>query len=74
MKKKAKAWWKSKVIWFNAAAGGVAFLAAGWAELSESLPLPKWLVWLGGGVVAAANIGLRFITTNEVTVKKMGDE
>jgi hypothetical protein len=25
-------------------------------------------------VVAAANIGLRFITTNEVTVKKMGDE
>lgn len=74
MKKKAKkAWWKSKVIWFNTAAGGMAFLAAGWNEMAGKLPLPEWMVWLGGGIVAAANVGLRFITTNEVTVKKMED-
>lgn len=66
-----KAWYKSRIIWFNAAAGGVAFMAAGWNELAGKLPLPEWLIWFGGGVVTAVNVGLRFITTDPVTLKRI---
>lgn len=68
-----KPWWRSKTIWFNAAAGGVAFIAGAWSAYADALPLPKWAVLVLGGVVAAVNVGLRFVTTDPVTLKRMDD-
>jgi len=64
-----KVWWKSKTIWFNAAAGGVGFIAAGWDQYAGTLP--HWAAPLLGGLVMAANVGLRFITTDPVCLKQM---
>jgi len=66
-----KPWWQSKIIWFNAAAGGAAFIAGAWQVYADSLPIPKWAVLLLGGFVAAVNVGLRFITTDPVTIGRM---
>jgi hypothetical protein len=64
-----KAWWKSKTIWLNTAAGGVAFLATSWDAISAHLP-----TWAGptfGAVLAAANVGLRFVTSDPITLKQI---
>lgn len=66
-----KAWYRSKIIWFNAAAGGVAFVAGAWQLYADAIPLPKWAVLLAGSIVAAANVGLRFITSDPLTVKRI---
>ena len=71
---KPKLWWKSKTIWLNAAAGGVAFAAGAWDAYSGTLALPKGLVLLLGSLVAAANVGLRFVTTDPVVLKELGDD
>lgn len=65
-----KPWWKSRTIWFNTAAGGVAFMAA---DTGVTHHLPDWIASLYGTVVAAANVGLRFITTDPIVAQKLND-
>ncbi len=64
-----KPWWKSKTIWFNAAAGGVGFLANQIQPISHHLP--DWAATAYGAIVVAANVGLRFITTDPIIQQKL---
>ena len=66
-----KPWYKSRVIWFNALAGGAAFVASVWPILQNQIP--TWAYISFGAVVAAVNIGLRFITSDPVTSRQMDD-
>lgn len=67
-----KQWWKSKTIWLNVAAGGIAYLAGQWDAVASHLP-----TWAGpafGSLVAAANVGLRFVTTDALVLKRLDPE
>ena len=69
--KKVKPWWKSRIIWLNAAAGGVAFIAGAWSDIGAHIP--KWLTYGAGALVAAANVGLRFVTTDALITKRINE-
>lgn len=58
----AKAWWKSRVIWFNALA--IAALVLTHLQASPDLP-PAVAGWLGVAV-GAVNIVMRSFTTQPV--------
>lgn len=72
MSKQKKVWWKSRIIWLNVGAGGVAFLAGAWSEIGSHIP--KWLAYGAGTLVAAANVGLRFVTTDALITKRINKE
>lgn len=65
MKKRAKKWWRSRTIWLNVIAGGVAFAAGSWDQFAQA-NLPQWAWYSGGVVLAMANIGLRLVTTTSI--------
>ena len=67
-----KPWWKSRIIWLNAAAGGVSFIAAAWPDIGQLIP--KWLSYSAGALVAAINVGLRFVTTDAVTLQHIDEQ
>lgn len=67
-----KPWWKSRIIWLNVAAGAVAFIAGAWPQIA--MLIPKWLAYSAGALVAGANVGLRFITTDALLVKRINQE
>lgn len=69
---KKKPWWKSKLIWLNAAAGAVAFVAGAWEQVGAMIP--KWLSYSAGALVAGANIALRFVTTDALITKRLNKE
>lgn len=56
-----KSWIKSKTLWFNVAVGmlGVAL------DALESAPINAEVL---AGILAVGNIGLRFLTTQAITV------
>lgn len=67
-----KPWWKSKTIWFNTAAGGVAYLAGQVDGVVHHLP--SWAGQAYGAFVMAANVGLRFVTSDPIVLKKITDD
>ena len=69
--KRAKVWYLSKVLWFNALAGAFAFAATFWDRVAAMLPPEHGLI--GGMIVAAVNVGLRFITTDPISMRQIED-
>jgi hypothetical protein len=67
-----KKWWKSKLIWLNAAAGAFAFAAAALPEVASHIP--KWLSFVVGTFVAGANVALRFVTTDALITTRINKE
>ena len=58
-----KAWWKSRVVWFNVAVGissGLALLETALRDYAQTMP--AWLYLLLLVVVSSLNAGLRFAT------------
>lgn len=60
----SKAWWKSKTLWFNVAIGVGTVLEAHIGLLSEQLGPNRYLGVMC--LIAAANIVLRYVTTQPV--------
>lgn len=60
-----KRWWKSRMIWLNAAAGvASAGAAITWPDVFDHAP--KWVPALIGMGWAGANVALRFVTTQPI--------
>lgn len=65
-----KPWWMSRTIWLNVAAGvASAGAAVVWPDVLDHAP--KWVPTLIGMAWAGANVGLRFITTDELILKRI---
>lgn len=60
----AKPWYRSRVVWANLIAALVAIAA----ELQNALPLPEQVSTYVVAAVAVANVILRFVSVQPVTV------
>jgi hypothetical protein len=60
-----KAWWKSKVLWFNAIVSGLVALEATFSALQSLLPTNVYAIAVT--VLAVGNAVLRIITTQGLT-------
>ena len=60
-----KAWWKSKVLWFNAIVSGLVALEATFSALQSLLPTNTYAIAVT--VLAVGNAVLRIITTQGLT-------
>jgi hypothetical protein len=60
-----KAWWKSKVLWFNAIVSGLVALEATFSALQTLLPTNIYAIAVT--VLALGNAILRIITTQGIS-------